>query len=124
MNARWHVWPSKDKPDASSSSDDQLSITATSGVAGFQVSRIFKPRFAESYIFKFTTAATAQVAGWRRGRQLGLISFLASAAVYNGVKFDGYAAAHSGLVSYNGAGPVRKVAAVRGATAFPPSIHL
>ena len=45
--------------------------------------------FLEAYIFKFLTAANTQVAGWF-GRQLGLVSFLASVAEYNGVNYYGY----------------------------------
>ena len=58
------------------------------------VSRSYEQGLAQTYVSKSSMAATTQVTGRWSGRQLGLRSFLASAAVNNGVKFDGLIVAH------------------------------
>ena len=55
-------------------------IAATLVVAELQGSRSFDPLFAEVFFLNFLTAANFQVTSWWRGRQLGLMSFLAAAA--------------------------------------------
>ena len=40
------------------------------------------------YLFRVPIAANARLAGRWQGRQLGLISFVTSAAVFNGAMFD------------------------------------
>ena len=62
-------------------SDEQLVIVALMVVAEFQVSRSFGQTFLGAYVLMFSAAANAQVTGWWRGGQLGLISSLAPAAM-------------------------------------------
>ena len=78
---------------------------------GFKFRAVLRRGFRE--LFEMPPGAGGQVTGWRRGRQLGLISFLAPAAVYNGVKLDGLAVARKGRGLFKGSGPARRVAAMR-----------
>ena len=87
----------------------KLLMTATVAVAGLQVSRIFEQMILGAFIFQVLKAACVQVTGWRRGRQLDLISFLAWDAVCNGVKFDGSMVSRKGAGPYKRAGPGRQV---------------
>ena len=78
-NAHW--WPSQTEAQQGAFvyDEDQLLIAVTLVAANFQVSRIFDAPLVENDLFKVSTAANTQATGRRRGRQLGLISFLASA---------------------------------------------
>ena len=93
--------------------DEQLSITATVVAAELQVSRSSD----------FLVTDNSQVAFWRQGRQIGLISFFGSAATYNGVKFDGFAIAHRGWGLREEAGPDRRMDAMRDLSVSPRSLH-
>ena len=39
--------------------------------------------------FKVQIAANAQLAGWRQGQQLGLVSLIREATEFRGAQFDG-----------------------------------
>ena len=60
--------------------EEQLLIAATLVSAEFQVSRAFYLGAAEIRLFEAWIAANTQIAGWRQGRRLGVISSLAPAA--------------------------------------------
>ena len=77
--------------------EERLLITASPTAAEFQVSRAFSLGTAELRVFKVLIAADSQIIGWRQGRQLGVISFLAPAAKLNGAKFDGAFVTHGGV---------------------------
>ena len=96
QRARWHLCQSDANNEAFASEEDQPSVAATLAVAEFQVSLSYEKRFLKAYISKILTEANTQITGWRCGRQLGLISFLASAAVYSGVPFDVFMVAQKG----------------------------
>ena len=84
------------------SSDDRFLTAAIIVAAELQVSRASEQRPLEAYIFKFPAAANSQATGWRRGRQLSMVSFLDSAAAYNGVKVGGLTAVRNGWGAYGG----------------------
>ena len=83
---------------------NQPLIAATMTVAEFQVSRSLDPKFSESRISKFFSAAGDRVAGWRRGEQVGLATFTSTAPCIDGVKFGDYLVAQGGLGVYEVAG--------------------
>ena len=72
-------------------------MAATFVAAEFRVSRSRKHHFLGADISRIRAAANAQVADWWRGRQLGLISFLASAAAHNGLHLDCFLVDQKGL---------------------------
>ena len=75
--ARRHLRQSEASKGAFTSDEDHLLLAATPVVAEFKVSRSCGSSVAGAYIFQTPSAAHTQIAGWRRGRQLGLTSFLA-----------------------------------------------
>ena len=52
-----------------------------------QVSRDVKLPDLEPHMFGLVSSANELIAGWRKGRQLGLTKFLASAGTHNGSTF-------------------------------------
>lgn len=99
-------------------------MTATLVAAEFEVPLICDSSVAAAYIFKVLTAASAQITGWRRGRQLGLISFKAPAAEYDGAAFDGLVVSHKGWGFQAGRNTALCLQACRDACDFPPDLHV
>ena len=66
-------------------------------------------------------AANTGVAGLWRGRQIGLISFAASAAKYKGAEIDGCKVSHRGRGLRNEGNRTRRIPAFRDACDFPSS---
>ena len=105
-NARRHLRQGETRKVAVAFAEDQPMIPATIVAAELQVSRNFDPLFLGAFILKVSAAANAQVSGrWWGGGHLGSISFLASAAIFNGVKINDVFPSHSGRGLLRGAGP-------------------
>ena len=69
-------------------------------------------------------AANDQVAGYWRGGQLGVMSYLSEDATANGVTFDGAAALREGRGINAGASSLRVIQATDDIRRFPLSLHL
>ena len=74
--------------------NEQLLRAAALRAAQFQISRMFALRSIERRLSKVFVAANTQLAGWRRGRQIGLISLIFEATEINGADFDGTRVTH------------------------------
>ena len=99
-------------------------FAATFRAAEFRVSRGFGQILAEGFLCKDSIAASTQIAGSRRGRQRGLIIFLAAAAEFNGAEFDGAMLRRMGWGLYPKASAARHIRALNDMRSFPPSVHL
>ena len=99
-------------------------LSAAMVAAGLKVSRSYDPTFAEAFVLRILTAANTQVIGWRRGRQLGLISLVASATGFYGAKPSGDAVTHKGWGLRRGADRAREVQVFRGLTVLSVQLTL
>ena len=88
------------------------------------MSRDLKVPDLELHMFGLVTSANELVAGWRRGRQLGLIKFLASAAKRNAATFplNGVFRRDWGLEPQASLGRILR--AMEDVAEFPSSLHL
>ena len=105
-------------------SEDDLYIAAAFCAAELQVSRGASMSDLELIIFGLVTAANKLITGWRKGRQLGLVRFLAAAARRNGAVFSPNGVSHRAW----GLGPAAKLEdifrAIKDLAQFPSSLHL
>ena len=105
-------------------SQEDLYIAAAFCAAELQVSREALMPDLELHIFGLVAAANELITGWRKGRQLGLVRFLAAAARRNGAVFSPNGVSHRAW----GLGPAAKlediVRAIKDLARFPSSLHL
>ena len=87
-NARHWIWNADAEGGASAYDEEQPLRAPAVCAAKFPVLRSSDQSLMEEYLYEVLIAADIQLAGWWRGRQLGLISFLASAAEFHGSMFD------------------------------------
>ena len=106
------------QPGAFHSKQNQLLVAATMVGAELRPSRNFEQMWLEAHTSCFLIADNAQVAGWRQGGRLGLVTFLSAAACLNGAKFDGFAVSLTGWGLRRVAGPVRRAEALSDAGSF------
>ena len=102
----------------------QLRTAATLCAAELQVSREIQAPELELRIFKLATSPNDLVTGWRKGRQLGLIQFLAEAGKSNGSVYTYAWAFRRGWGLDPEATPARHLQAINALKSFPPIIHL
>ena len=123
-NASYWLLHTEADSDAFSYSKGDLNVSATFCAAEPQVSRKAQMRDLELRIFGLVNAANELIAGWWKGRQLGLARFLAAAARHNGAVFSPNGVSHRAW----GLGPNAKledlVRAIRDLAQFPSSLHL
>ena len=93
-------------------------------VAKLRTSHSLGRMWLEAYSSGFLNAADARVTGRQQGGQLRLESFPAAAACLNGMKFGGYAVAHTGWGLNREPGPVRQKEALRDLAIFKSSLQL
>ena len=105
-------------------SNGELLRAAASCAAEFQIFRRFGLRSMEDYSFKDSSAANTQLAIWRQGRLLGLISFIVGATKFNGARFDETFAARRGWGLRPRASASRLIQAVNGVRSFPAILRL
>ena len=123
-NAGYWLIRAQADSDAFSYSEEDLYISAVFCAAELQVSRKAQMHDLELHIFGLVTSANKLITGWWKGRQLGLVRFLAAAARHNGAIFapNGVSRRAWGL------GPNAKledlVRAVRDLDQFPSSLLL
>ena len=124
QNASYHLLCTEATDDAFSYSEEDLKISAVFCAAELQVSRKADMRELELHIFNLLTAANKLITGWWKGKQLGLISFWATAARHNGAIFAQNGVSHKAW----GLDPTSKledlVRAVKDVNQFPSSLHL
>ena len=70
-------------------------------------------------ILAWLIAVNRQIVGRQRGRQLGLIGFVASAPKYSGAEFDGFRVGQKGWGLQKGDYAARRIQAFRDACDFP-----
>ena len=75
-DARYWLLRSEARKEALAFDNEKLLFAATLRAAEFRASRKFTQGAIEDHIFNVSIAADAQLAGWRRGRQLGIISLI------------------------------------------------
>ena len=110
--------------DAFSYSEEDLFISAVFCAAELQVSRKAQMRDLELHIFGLVTSANKLITGWRKGKQLGLVRFLAAAARHNGANFAPNGVSHRAWGLDPNAKLEDLVRAVRDIDQFPSSLHL
>ena len=97
---------------------------ATLCAAELQASREIQAPELELRIFKLVMSANGLVRGWRKGRQLGLIQFLAEAGKSNGSVYTYAWVFRRGWGLGPEATPARHLQAMKALKSFPPIIHL
>ena len=86
---------------------------------------LFAAEFGASRCLEYCVAAASpQIVGRRRGRQLGLISFVASEARYDAAEFHGLTASHRGWGLQRGDSTGRRIQAFRAYCDLPSSLHV
>ena len=124
QNASHHLLRTEATDDAFSYSEEDLYISAVFCAAELQVSRKAEMHELELHIFNLVTSANKLITGWWKGKQLGLISFWATAARHHGALFAPNGVSHKAW----GLEPKAKledlVRAVRDVNEFPSSLHL
>ena len=102
----------------------KIYIASTFCAAELQVSREASMRDLELRIFGLVSAANTLITGWWKGRQLGLIRFLAAAARHNGAVFSSNGVSHRAW----GLDPNSKLEGIlrdiKDLAQFPCSLHL
>ena len=124
QNASYHLLHTEADSDAFSYSDEDLSIAAVFCAAELQVSREAELCDLEMLIFSLVTSANKLIAGWWKGKQLGLVRFLAAAARHNGAIFTPNGVSHKAWGLDPNAKLEDLVRAVRDIDQFPSSLHL
>ena len=123
-NASYWLLHTQADSDAFSYSKEDLYISATFCAAELQVSRKAQMRDLELRIFGLLTSANKLITGWWKGRQLGLVRFLAAAARHNGAIFAPNGVSHRAWGLDPNAKLEDLVRAIRDLAEFPSSLHL
>ena len=87
QNASYWIKHAEVDSQACTYTSEELRVAATFCAAELQVSRDTQPSELELHVFSLASSARELIAGWRKGRQLGLTKFLASAGTHNGASF-------------------------------------
>ena len=124
QNASYQLLHTEADSDAFSFSDEDLYISAVFCAAELQVSRKAETPELEMHIFNLVTSANKLITGWWKGKQLGLVRFLAAAARHNGAIFAPNGVSHKAWGLDPNAKLEDLVRAVRDVDQFPSSLHL
>ena len=124
QNASYQLLHTVAASDAFSYSEEDLYISAVFCAAELQVSRKAEMHELELHIFNLVTSANKLITGWWKGKQLGLISFWATAARHHGAIFAPNGVSHKAWGLDPNAKLEDLVRAVRDIDQFPSSLHL
>ena len=123
-NASYWLLHTKSDPRAFIYSEEDLYIATVFCAAELQVSRDVKFPDLELFVFGLAPSANQLITGWWKGRQLGLVRFLAAAAKHNGAIFSPNGVSRRAW----GLGPKAKLddisRAIKDLAKFPSSLHL
>ena len=78
----------------------------------------------ELHIFDLVATADKLITGWWKGRQLGLVKFLATAAKHNGASLSQKGVAHRAWGLDPSSEPADLIRATKDLASFPSSLHL
>ena len=122
-NASYWLKHTEADSQAFSYASEELHIAAAFCAAELQVSRELKIPDLELHMFDLVASANGLIAGWWRGRQLGLIKFLASAANHNGATFTLNGVCHRAWGLEPQASLERILRAMKDMAEFSSSLH-
>ena len=105
-------------------SQDELRIASIFCAAELQASRQAAMSDLELHIFDLVATADKLITGWWKGRQLGLVKFLASAAKHNGASISRYGVEHRAWGLTPSSEPQELIRASEDLKHFPSSLHL
>ena len=123
-NASYWLQRAEADSQAFTYAEEELYIATVFCAAELQVSRDIKLPELELIAFGLVAAATRLITGWWKGRQLGLVRFLASAAKQNGSIYSPSGVSHRAWGLDPQASPEHISRAIEDLNNFPSSLHL
>ena len=105
-------------------SHEELYIASIFCAAELQVSRQAAMPDLELHIFDLVASADKLITGWWKGRQLGLVKFLATAAKHNGASISQKGVEHRAWGLTPSSEPEELIRASEDLKHFPSSLHL